>query len=418
MFKGKDMEPMLDRYVLTLFFVIQTVAYSNQITTTGYGDIQAHSNAEMAFRGVLIFTGVIVYSICIGEFSDYLHKKIDKMESEDRKRKTLFKIADHYGVCRQTVETVSVGIGRTGAVSDFGHIGELDFSMLTIEEIELFYYGLFKQKFKAMKMFESDDPRYILKLGLSLRKVKFAKGQLVYSKFQPAAGVYLLAQGKVGFMLESVDSVPFYRVDRGFFGEYELIYNVARQFSVRALTDCTLYLLPTEMFKDLFLQSDINNRVAIKAADRQQQIDHENRKFERFIRKTLEEKRIFKMKSNILEDIFKLPKEKVRRSLDRYKPRRKLIRPSELISFKPREETNNIRQVGKLNHIRSESELIINSSRSINRVSNNQITDVKRRSVGVMRSARDLNSQRLLVNPQSNVSQPLSSQRDLLSSRR
>ena len=311
---NKEDLPIFDQYVACVYFAVQTT------TTTGYGDSYVTSTSEMILRSIYILTGVIVYSLCTGEVIDHLTKLIAWKEKTGRKMWSLKEIQNIYQIDHLVLWNIEADIldqkkldslktNQSGDLVVNGAVKrELDFRNLTKEEIDLFYYSLFMEKFKGLKMFKTMDSEFILDLGMSLQKKEFVADQVIYSKNEPAANLFLISEGKAGFMLNRFEEVPFIRVEDGYFGEYELLFNVNRIFTVTALTNMTVYCLSTENFKKIFQterNGDLSNRLQFKASDRQNYFNMIHNKFDTHIKNQLSKKRAFTDIQHLLVNAFK-----------------------------------------------------------------------------------------------------------------
>lgn len=209
----------------------------------------------------------------------------------------------------QNIEDVLIEI-RRGDRSFYGQDSgpSLDFSNLSKDDIELFYYTLFMQKHKGIKMFNTMDSEFILKLGLALQKRDFKKDQIIYTRDEPAANMYILREGCVTFMLQRFDEIPFMKVNSGFFGEYELLFNCNRLYTCRACTDVTLYYVNAEHFKDIFLRRGDHKFVKelnCFSSDRMNIFNQTHSKFELKIKKELQSKESFKKVKSLFDAAFR-----------------------------------------------------------------------------------------------------------------
>ena len=58
--------PVFRQYVASCYFIAATV------TTVGYGDFSASTEAEMLFCSALMLAGVVAFSLAIGTFTSLL----------------------------------------------------------------------------------------------------------------------------------------------------------------------------------------------------------------------------------------------------------------------------------------------------------------------------------------------------------
>lgn len=295
--QNKMDKPVLDRYMASVYFVVQTVPPLHQISTTGYGDATGGSeNEETALRIFFMITGVVVYSLCTGEIMDYSNKVAMSAQKLSKKIARLHCLSRKYNLPLNLIRTVEQALVNN---EDKQAPRPLDLSNLSKEEVELFYYVLYINKYHGIKMFQTKDEQFILKLGSCLQRRDLKKNEMIFKKDDSAVAMYLLKEGHVGFMLDKFDTVPFVRVESGFFGEYELLFNTPRQFTARALTEVVLFSLNMEDFKEVFLKSKENrfiDKLYKFASERANCFTQVHNKFELLIKKQLFE-------SNALEAI-------------------------------------------------------------------------------------------------------------------
>ena len=313
-FKGKQNKPVLDRYIACLNFVAQT------FSTAGFGEYVANTNLEKALRCLYIFTGVAIYALCTGEVNVQTAKLITWKELAERKMTSLRELAKLYeldpfvvGKVENQIMDISVlDQMTTNKNGDLVFIDrslhQLDFRNLNKEEIDGFYFALYHQRFKGLKIFQTFDSEFILELGACVQKRDFKAGQIIYTKEEPAANMFILEDGQVEFMLNRFDEIPFMRIEKGYFGEYELIFNVNRVFTVKALTDVSLYHVGIDGFKRIFMSEkykDFAKAFTIKASDRINKFNQIHNKFDLLIKNKLSKSEAFKSVQNLLATAFK-----------------------------------------------------------------------------------------------------------------
>lgn len=50
--------------------------------------------------------------------------------------------------------------------------------------------------------------------------------------------------------------IPIVYIKAGYFGDYEILQNISRQFTYRAATDCIFYTVDSSDFKRLFVNCE------------------------------------------------------------------------------------------------------------------------------------------------------------------
>ncbi len=240
--------PLFDQYIYSVYFVLQT------FTTVGYGDVPSVLNSERYMRIIFIITGVVLYTIFTGKIADYQTKKIDAEEVSDLKISLLERISASYELPSVTTINVRETIlsGEVESVAD----GNLDLGQISEEERRFVHFVVFLSELKAIPdIYRLKKPALVEAFGLSLRKRRFGEGQVIYSRGEPASSLYFLERGTVGVMSVLFETIPHHHITKGCFGEYELFKGEPRHFTTVAVTECTVYCMPVEAFKQIYLQT-------------------------------------------------------------------------------------------------------------------------------------------------------------------
>ena len=310
----KENKGMIDEYIACLYFVVQT------FSTTGYGDFPATTNSERLVRCLFVMTGLVVYALSTGEANVFLTKLITWKELTNRKMVALKElnsifVLDPFVVAKvetQILDKRKMDHMVTNRHGDLVYADQnrnrLDFRNLSKEEVECFYFSLFMKKYKGIKMFQTYDSEFLLELGAAVFVKEFKADNIIYTKDEPAANMFIIAEGSVGYMLNRFDNVPFMRIDKGYFGEYELVNNVNRIFTVRALTDVSLYYVSIEAFKKIFLADrdpDFISLFTFQASDRMNFFNQIHNKFDLHIKNQLARTETFKSVQKMLATAFK-----------------------------------------------------------------------------------------------------------------
>lgn len=106
---------------------------------------------------------------------------------------------------------------------------------------------------RQCRYFKSLDDAAIAKLALRSRRAAFEKGELVFSKGEPADGVYLLIEGEIALEASSPSGhvVSFAVVHAGaVFGELAALDDAPRTADARARQEATLIKISVRAFKE------------------------------------------------------------------------------------------------------------------------------------------------------------------------
>lgn len=270
-------KPDFDLYIISFYFVIQT------FTSCGYGDILSVLQSEIIFRMVVMIAGVFLYGIFSGRIVEYRSAKMTEQEILVKKIQALDQIAKNYGMNSILYNSVLEQLNEPKREKKRTY----DFSNLTQEDLDTFEHYKFLSKFKNKKLFPPDIKfkRFVLTLGRMLLEKHFHKGQVIYNAGDPPVHFYVVQRGSVNFMMNGNENIPIMRVNDGYFGEYELIKNKHREFTVIANTDCVLFVMDPSDFKSFFLVNNEHPQFTrdfqFEAEERNSRMHFEQDKFEK-----------------------------------------------------------------------------------------------------------------------------------------
>lgn len=294
---------IFDQYVATFYFIVQT------FTTVGYGDIRSVRMVEYGFRMFSILSGVILYSLFTGQIVNYRSVKTEKKEIYLHKVARLSALEAKYcipsSVCHRIIQSYEEPPPPQSP--------EKDFRNLTQEEIDELEIRMFSKKYGHINLFK--DPAewmdMILLLGRKLKHETYYKDQPIYFAGEPAVKFYIIYSGSVVFESLFCSEIPFLRVRSGFFGEFELLTSMNRQFTVKADEPSHLYYLDSRDFKQIFMQENsvLATRFKRMAMDRFDETVYAYRNMEHFLirklfwRKELKGRTARNKKKQYLQDL-------------------------------------------------------------------------------------------------------------------
>jgi len=149
---------------------------------------------------------------------------------------------------------------RCSSIVEALRLARDDFSALIAQYPELRGYLEATQRYHTLHSFLYEFSNFgrlpepaLNELIQRLTTAKFAAGQRILTKGEPAGPMYVVQSGKVRVFDPSTNgarSLAFYR-EGGFFGELSILNGSPRAASAEAVTDCTLLALPPETVLDL-----------------------------------------------------------------------------------------------------------------------------------------------------------------------
>lgn len=245
-------EPLFDKYIICVYFIMQT------FTTTGYGDITSERNLEKCFRIFLMIAGVYFYSSFTGEILEDRNRHMLKAEILHEKTTLLDKLKRLYQLSQDQIEQIQSQLKKD---FDKDKKSEDDSSRINLESLsdperDRLFFNIFCAEFEDINLFKHKaETNFVLNLGSAMELKKYEKGEPIYLRNEPAASFYIIKKGEVSLKVKSVLNVDFLRIKEGFFGEYEILKSIRREYSAHAATNCILYKVKIDKFKKIFMQN-------------------------------------------------------------------------------------------------------------------------------------------------------------------
>jgi CRP-like cAMP-binding protein len=272
-----------DLYIISFYFVIQT------FTTCGYGDIESNMNIELVFRIVAMLAGVFLYGIFSGRIVEYRSNKMADEELLAKKTEALEYIKNQYALTDIMFRSILEKLNEKKPPKR----KEYDFRNLTIEDRDSFDYYRLKSKFSKLSLFPKHllYQRWVLSLGRMLTEKHFKKDQVIFNHNDPPVYFYIIMSGSIRYMMNKLELVPIMEINKGYFGEWELIKNYNREFTAIAKTDCVMFVLEIGQFKKMFLlnshEDSLCEQFHLMAEKRNKILHKAQRDFEFFFRRKI-----------------------------------------------------------------------------------------------------------------------------------
>ena len=272
-----------DLYIISFYFVIQT------FTTCGYGDIESIMNIELVFRIVAMLAGVFLYGIFSGRIVEYRSNKMADEELLAKKTEALEYIKNQYSLTDILFRSILEKLNEKKPSKR----KEYDFRNLTIEDRDSFDYYRLKSKFSKLSLFPKHllYQRWVLSLGRILTEKHFKKDQVIFNHYDPPVYFYIIMSGSIRYMMNKLELVPIMEINKGYFGEWELIKNYNREFTAIAKTDCVMFVLEIGQFKEMFLlnsqEDSLCEEFHLMAENRNKILHKAQRDFEFFFRRKI-----------------------------------------------------------------------------------------------------------------------------------
>lgn len=251
---GFSNEPLLDLYVDAAYLTTQT------FTTVGYGDIPCQKNFEKCIRIVMIITGAILFSWFTGVVLEYLTSEIEKADTLALQFKLIEKIEKLYKlpdiVKHNHKKAMEIFKEEDQTIIK---IPPPNLECLDEEDRMTLDYLIYSGEFLKAEFFEGIQDRLelVTKLKNEVRRKTYEEDEPIYSTGDPSVSFYVLISGRVQYRFPNyygVFGIPFYEVKTGpfgFFGEFEIINGIDREWCVVAKTEVTVFQMSAAALKML-----------------------------------------------------------------------------------------------------------------------------------------------------------------------
>ena len=253
-----------ERYIASLYWIAQTVDYSDKVVTVGYGDVGAGCAPERLLALVAMFAGVIFFSLMVGSLTSLLSDLDKKNAAYEDKIKILDSIVQRYEV-KDTKLLSKINIVIKSLVySRDDHYPELLNALPKKVAISLGEI-IYKPMVANIKFFEDIDPEILLSITPELHLCRFNANELILNHGEYPNEVYFIKSGTVGLMMPDFSKEAFMTIPEGnYFGEIEVIYNTHRKYSVKAMSHVEVLALERKHFIRIFFKEFKEHGRAIK----------------------------------------------------------------------------------------------------------------------------------------------------------
>lgn len=236
----------ITRYNKALYWAVTT------LTTIGYGDITPTTNWGRLFTIVVMFAGVGMYSLVIGNVSGMILSANKHKEALREKLKDLSDFMGHYDVPmskrKEVFQFIHHLTEQRFSDNDVKIISDLPMALQTDLKVYMRVKTL-----QTIPLFRHVDAKDLISVGEKLKQVCFSPGQTIVHQGEVGNEMYMINHG----LLEVVGSEGGHvaTLQEGqFFGEMALLEDEKRAASVLAKNYCDLYVLEKEDFLEVYNQ--------------------------------------------------------------------------------------------------------------------------------------------------------------------
>lgn len=248
------------------------------MVSTGYGDIHAHNTLEMGYAAMTMLTGTILYGYFIGSIAasianaDYLcsrfREKIECFQLFFRRSRVDVEVAKRVTEHLEYLWIRNQGIEAHKLFGDLPLTLQADLSM-----------AIYKDALSDVPLFKDKGISFMRLLSMVMRPSLHLKGEYIVRKGDVGQEMYFIHKGTIEVVSADGDQI-FATMETGeFFGEISLVFSCPRTASIRACTNCDLFVLSKLDFDRVLLSfPDISKQIQAEARARFSQVKARARK--------------------------------------------------------------------------------------------------------------------------------------------
>ena len=239
--------PLGMRYVGALYWSFTT------LTTVGYGDISANTQAERVFAILGMILGGLIFSIIIGSVSQIVqNSSAMKRASEEKVQQVNAFVTENAfpkGLRKEIVQYFRKQDIR--GYSETEILAEIPFNLR-----EAALRHLYKDTLATVAMFFGTSDVFKMEVASQMLHIHYSPGQLVYSMGEPTKGMYIIARGAVEVLIhkhkDSLETELLGVLAKGAtFGEDAMLGCQVRMETVRIRAQAKLLYIDHEVLGDL-----------------------------------------------------------------------------------------------------------------------------------------------------------------------
>ncbi|KAL4438790.1 hypothetical protein ABPG74_013463 [Tetrahymena malaccensis] len=241
-------------YLYSIYFVFQT------ITTVGFGDINAYTNAEIIMTICLMIFGVGFYSSTIGILSSVIQYMDSKQILFSRKSDIMNEYCNEMKIPNSVKKQLKDALQYTLDRNSFFWANQNKiFDQLPMNLKYEICMNIYKGVMKTFSFFNlSEDQSFVVRLIPQLRPLKLNPGDIIWNQKDVSDSIYLLSNGRVNYMKQVVEdiktkerkSITFKTMINGsYFGEIDIIMDRKRKYRCQAETACELYYMTRQEYE-------------------------------------------------------------------------------------------------------------------------------------------------------------------------
>lgn len=238
--------PIYRKYIISLYWALVTLA------TIGYGDIRPYSQNEQIFSIFWMVFALYFVSFSISSLSSML-SQIDIRKNLLRQKMTFVddfskEVKLSKRLKKELQKILINGIDRfnysyedrINLISEFPND-------LKLEIANTMHKGLAAR----FSLFALEDDNLIQEILPLMQNLSMSASQILYSLGESSTQIYFLIKGQVHFLLKNEKTVFQVISDKGYFGDFEVIFGTHRMNSAMTATECKMIILGMDLIKKI-----------------------------------------------------------------------------------------------------------------------------------------------------------------------
>ena len=258
--------PIFTQYIVSLYWATATM------TAVGYGDVHASTRVEMVVSIATMLIGTLLFGYFIGNLAasianaDYQRARCS--EKLDGLRKYLKRpgmdktVAQRIENYHEYLWLRNKGMQAHTLFSDLPRALQAELCL-----------DVYRDAIQRVPLFRESEVSFLRHLSLVMRPLILLKGEYVVRKGDIGQEMFFIHRGKVDVVSEDGLNI-FASMEQGsFFGEISLMNNCPRTASIRASTNCDLFILSKNDFDEVLLSfPKMKDKLNLSANSRMQKI--------------------------------------------------------------------------------------------------------------------------------------------------
>lgn len=224
-------------YLASLQWALSTLA------TVGYGDISPDTTLERVVACIWVSFCMVMLSLAISSITIYLFHKNSKEVSLMNKLQVITDFATSNNLDKDILLRLREAIRFNSTQTGFSLMDKRElFAELPRDLKYEVALSMHNNAVKSIPFFAQQDQVFVSSIVPFLQSTFVSAEGVVYSEREYAEEIYFIAVGRCGMIINGIHVMK--KLQQGaYFGEVEVLWQIQREFTVKALVDATLLTL-------------------------------------------------------------------------------------------------------------------------------------------------------------------------------